>query len=209
MAAAANGDIFLATMHGLFHNQRTMNTWHYRLDDVQGACTVQDCYAAISEAFRTAATGMIAQFKVCAPNEWSFKEMWYQRVHPVRVQKLIEQLNTGGGSGGPSQITNISAVITRFGEVASRSSRSRLHVPIPPAAVTAGALTFQHAGYLTALAQSCTNLIPVLFNVAVLTPVIWSPMNEDKPFVTNIDVYGAKVETSQRVVRRRTVGVGI
>lgn len=208
MAAAGQGDIFLAIINGLTHGQRTITTFQYRLDEVAGPLTVQDCYAAMSSAFRDVG-GMIPLYKNCCPSSWTFTEAWYQKVAPIRQVRLVESLETGPGVKTASTVTQMAAVISRFGEVASRRARGRVFIPLSPSDVVAGSITFGHAAVLASLAQQMLSPIPVLFDQGTLTPVIWTPPSGNPPVATNINLYGTAVQTTARVVGRRTVGRGI
>ena len=208
MAAAGQGDKFLVTINGLIHGQRTMTTFQYSLEDVTGALTVQDCYAALSSDFR-AVGGMIELIKNAAPSTWTFTEAWYQKIASVRQVRLVESLSSGPGVRAASQVTQLAGVISRFGEVASRRARGRVYIPISSGDVTSGAIVFALAGILASVAQQMLVEIPVLVNVATLKPWIYTPPKGNPPLATNVQLYGTAVQTTARTLTRRTVGRGI
>lgn len=206
--AVSNG-IYLVTLLGRLCGQRTMTTFQYRVGNALQDATVQDVYVALSAHFRKT-DGIIDKLKVCCPLNWTLEEQWYQQVAPVRIRKLVEQLKTGAGTQFNATVPNLSASITRFGEIADRTARGGIRVPVDAQASENGMLTFAMKGFLTALAQAMLEVVDASLTVGLLVPCIWTPIKmPDKPIATLHDLYGTAVEPTSRVMRRRTVGLGI
>lgn len=202
---AVIGDKYLLTFVGELHGQTIMNTWWYKLKTMVGAPTKGA--VALDLAVRVSAAGQMRDaFLGACPGGYTLNEIWSQPIYPTRFAKQILTPALAGTSTFASEAQNLAAVITRRGVPAARWAISSLHVPSPTVAawVLSGSLTAAAKAVLTTLATFCSDPVTTLAG-HVLTPVIpRGPAAGD-----GVDIEQAFVQTSVRVMRRRTKGLGI
>jgi len=208
MAAVVAGQIYQVTLVGALHNQRTMNTFHYEVENVPaGGATVVQAAAALETAFE-AAGGIIEKFLDCTPDNYTLAEMWIQCIGPTeRYVKVVVPESLSGQWTEAAGTANLSAVITRTTEKSGRSQQSSLHIPIAtgPDTIFGGNLDADLLFNLNALAA----VIPAQFGVVpnlTFDPVIY---HGPPPFLPADRIETATAQTTVRVMRRRTVGLGI
>jgi len=208
MAAAATGQVYQVTFVGTMCLQRIMNTFHYVVENVPvGGATVEQVYDALETHFE-APGSKIDLFCDCVPTSYTMDAMWIQCIGPT--QRYVKRSVTEGVSGlfpFSADLANVSGVITRTTEKSGRSQVSSLHLPIgaTPDWLNDGVL---RGDVITAYQLLCDD-IPVQIGGAPLLsldPVIY---HGPVPFAVPDDIIRAVPQTTARVMRRRTVGLGI
>lgn len=201
---AAIGDVMLLSFSGSWHGQRVLNTFYYAITGIVGAPT----NAAFQAAFDTAISAggnLQAKFLACCPVSYTLTERWIQTVAPLRLVKTINASGSPGSSAAPSTTANLAAVITRKGGVANRHNIGSLHVPYGNAdfGMANGIIGGVQKVAMDALAAQMTQVVTV-GGLGTVTPVLWF-----KPSILNVaPIIQANTQTTVRVMRRRTVGVG-
>lgn len=211
MAAAAINQVYLVTVNGLLHGQRTMSSFYYQLFGIPaGAPTVEQAYDDLNTQMSVAAD-VFADYRAIAPTNWTFTESWVQCVRPQRYRKKVYVKNQAGLGPNASSVTNVSVSITREGELASRNRLGGIRIPLSPLDVTAGIV---NAGPLAAANALATDLLtgygaPGQFQ---WTPGFLSTILQNPPLLPTFEFtpnFAVFAQPTARVVRRRTVGVGI
>jgi len=210
MAVVANGQIYLMTLVGDMDGQICLNTFCYRAQDVGDPTKTINQVASGLNAALSVPDGGGKRFDTTylnlLPAQYDWYETWIQVISPTRYVKDV----FAGGGAGTSAIdghwANSAAVLTRRGEEANRKNISTLHICFPseapavagkvPAAYKTDMGDFANQVKATqALAALSVNLVPVIYHKTG-TPnysAIKSVLTQD----------------TVRVMRRRTVGVGI
>jgi len=208
MAATAVGDIYLVTIYGRIHGQTTLTTFKYELYDVLAPNPTTDTAALDIFAKWHAVGGMAEKFKAVTPTNWFYEQTWCQRIAPVRIIKTTSVVASGFGLRGSSTTTNNSATITRRGETASRSAVGGIRIPIAPTECLAGELAAGIKVDLQSLA------VEMLLNITSIDlkfrPVLFTPAKLAPPVPASFHpILFTRLEPTARVMRRRTVGLGI
>jgi len=209
MAAAVLNQVYLVTLFGRLNNQTVLNTFMYKLSLVPAAQTVATAYGVINTALNPIHL-LQDKFLAVAPDNYHLVRKYVQCIDPVRYAKGEFAVALDGYAGSDANTCNLAAVITRRGEEANRRNVGSLHIPLPdPIGVAEdGEITdATYKGHLGELATEMLNPLqdglatwkfdPVLFNIK---RGIGAP---------RIPIVGTAVQTSVRVMRRRTVGLGI
>ena len=203
--AAQVADRLIVTYVGDLLNQRIMSTFWYGISSLIGVPTLGDVMDELRAKLITA-NNLRDDYLSCCPPQYTLNETWVQFVRPTRYVKKVYVDAQAGTFAGDAHTANIAAVIERRGVTASRKSVSTLHVPCPTAnsAITGGSIT---AGYATPLADLATQ---VATQVTTATGYVLDPVIDNGVGGTNFTAIGlAFPQTTVRVMRRRTVGLGI
>lgn len=207
MAAAAVGQIYLTTFRGRIANQEIMNTYIHRLD-VLGAPATTDQVIAEFNTRITAGGGLFNTFISAVPPEYLCLERWFQVVWPTRIRKNVVVSNLPGSWAGVNDSPNVAVSIERFAETSGRNSVGRVQLPasMAPADIAGGVIS--GAGYKAALDAHAVQMKTAVTTVPtghVLSPVLWAKATA----ATFRPVIGSVRQETVRVMRRRTVGLGI
>lgn len=208
MAEALVNQIYLVTLKGTLNQQTIMNTFHYRIFNMPaGGQTVAQVYVHLEDYFE-AAGGIIEKYLACLPTNYSLDVMWVQCVGPTERYVKTTALQGLDGTGvGEARTSNLAGVITRTTEKSGRSQVSALHLPIGGDDTWLAGGSLQPAVRL-AMAALCTELVKDTGDPPnlVLDPVIY---HGPPPFAAADFIVKAVPQDTARVMRRRTVGLGI
>lgn len=209
MAVPVVGDKYLVTAVGSLCNQTIMNTFWFRLVNVGAFATVISLYDAIHAVFN-AGGGVGDLLNECYPGNLFYNYNWVQRVQPIRIMKNVYSV-AETGSQNEAATANIQASIERRGEVAIKKAVGAIRIPIDGSDVNAanGLITNDTLkDALTALAAEMKlDLTGGALGTAVLRPIVYQPYNN--PGGLGYEVVRTTVMDTVRVIRRRTVGLGI
>lgn len=204
---AAVGQIFQITFNGQVANQVLMNTFHFRLDVVGAAQNVDQVADEINTKI-TAGTELFQKFLDCMPPEYLALSRWIQVMWPTRVRRKTYLSGLPGNYAGKANSPNFAVSIERHAETSGRSSvgRVQLLASDTPADITGGTITgAAYAAALDALALKMRSSISTAPSGHILNPVLWAKATQQ----TFRYVTGSFKQTTVRVMRRRTVGLGI
>lgn len=197
-----DGSLLEATVKGSLAGQVTMSVFHYKLTNTFG---VPDGEATIN-SFHTEWGGnfdFFGAYKECCSNELTFTELVYQWIYPIRYRRVTKPLvGQAGTIVETSEPPNVAQVVTKVGERAGRHYVGTVHIPGLPKANNGNGLLVEQQltllttfGGLVATAAQNGTLVPVIFNRS---------QPQDSPRI--IDAFP---QSTVRIMRRRTVGLGI
>lgn len=200
------GDVCLVTVNGELCGQRTMNTFPYYASNVTGTPTDAQVFAALDAQF-AALNGFRPRLRDCLPQNWVGLPTWYQVIKPTRYRKVYGAEFGNGAFEADALTANVQASITRYGAIANRRNIGGVRIPIPQDT------TVCNDGYLSTAYKAALNLfLTQMIQVRTLT----SPAVTLVPLVglatggiSETPLDGAVVQDTVRVIRRRTVGLGI
>jgi len=208
MADLASTDKILYTLNYSQLGQRFMNTFWLEYFDVDGAV---DNYAAFGNAYleQAADTGqLIDDLKVICNSQLTFVDHRFQRIRATRMTPIIQDIGVTGSQGDGESPINVAGVATKRGEVSGRWAVGSWHQPglYPDAFATAGNLT---SAYKLGLNEALNNWFNTTRTppgmVGNVRPILFNNLNPTR--VTSIVTIQA--QDTVRVMRRRTVGLGI
>lgn len=205
MALLANGDRVLVSFTGTLLGQRIINTFLYRLESVP-AETDYDATMDLFFAELNDAAGMIPAWLDCLPENITNTQAWLQVIRPARLRRKIYTV-VGGGGRSIAQTSNIQASITRQGELAGRRSIGGVRIPLNDTGLDYenGVLGLAMKNALQALADEMIETLEVGPGAIRFIPQVGTP----KPPLNSFDLKDTFVQDTVRVLRRRTVGLGI
>lgn len=206
MALIAVGDRVLVTIAGSLCGQRTLTTFLYRISAVGANLEYADAMAALRSSLQGSGQ-LVPKYKACCPTNWFSNSLWTQIIRPLRYRKLVEVLSGAGTSGSLALTGNVQGSITRAGEVAGRKYVGGVRVPCgtDEIAIDEGFLTSGQKLALQGLADAMQLNVITSGSVATYIPQVGVP----KPPDQSADLYTAFPQDQARVIRRRTVGLGI
>lgn len=207
-ANAAVGQKYLITIKGELSAQTILSTFWYECTGLIPIVTVQDAYTFLAAEFAKL-NGMLVKFTDACPADYTCNELWVQCISPNRIAKRVVTKNIVGGDAFDAMTANVAAVVLRRGEQADRKNVSTLHVPLAVDGNNVDAGVLDPAGIKVQLALLAAEMLVTLDSGAgdTFIPVVWNPetggLAAGKPIVTTL------VEETSRVMRRRTVRLGI
>lgn len=206
MPVLAVNDRVLFTIVGRLCGQRTMNTFLYRVSACEADTEQSDFFTALN-ASMNAAGGVAQRMKGCCPANWRHVESWYQVISPVRFRKLAYPVDAAGLFASTALTPNVQASITRTGDRSGRKYIGGTRIPIGSDSFSTadGMITPELKAALTALTDSMKLNIITAGTVATYIPQLGIP----KPPALSYDLYDCFAQDTTRVIRRRTVGLGI
>lgn len=199
-------DIMLATMNGVCLGQRVMNTFVYRCTATPSGTSDIVALDALHTKWM-APLGLIQDLISCTPENCNWTEAWYQIVRPTRYRKVVRPIGSLGAYPGDAATANLQGSITRFGELATKRDQGgiRLIIGTTDDNIDNGFLDENLKISMAVLATEMQT------TQATATPsVTWVPQvglpADGAPTRRCVQ---AVVQDTVRVLRRRTVGLGI
>lgn len=204
MANIAVNDMALVTVVGQYLGQTTMNTYPYVANTVTGTVTVSAGLGALNTAL-LAGGALYQTQRECCPLNWTNSENWIQIIRPIRYRKFTF-IGAGAGLFDDTALTaNLQGSIERYSEETGRHEQGAVRIPIGtgPNVMTAGLLEPDQVATLEEHAE-------VMKFVVTAGGVTWWPVTGVTAFgYTPLRIFGTSVKPTVRVIRRRTVGLGI
>jgi len=213
-ADIAVNDIIELKLAGHLFGQQMLNVFHYRASTTG----LDNTYYASIDSFVTAwnASPMRGSFLACAPNEYTFDNIFCQRVSPSR--DVYRFLGTGangtGGAANPAVEAN-ACITKRTGHVNNHTAgvhtnvggTGAVHLPgIPSSGASAGLITPAYSITLDLFALDVKSSV-IDANTRTWIPCLWHRNNTPQP--SSDDLIDAVTKVEVRVLTRRTVGRGI
>lgn len=198
------GSILSAVWRGSCFNQTVLFTTHWQYDGP----LIPDGNAAIAAAaVQFNQLGGISElYQACVPVDLNTIVIDLQWIAPDRYRKrTINSLFTPG-SAGACETVNLAGTITATGDVADRHGMGTKHVLMPSAPIIDGEIDGGHRGLLGDLLQGLRGTLPLA--AGTLTGVIYGRGTTPVNFTAR-PITGGSVGDTVRVMRRRTVRVGI
>lgn len=200
--------IIEATFQGRLFNQTILNIFHYR---VALESTIVDPIAEVTDFLGSfndpGPTGFRKLFMDCMPNNYTLVAARAQAIRPIRYRAV---LNTPAGVVGERDATetaNLAAVLTSQSNRSGRREIGGKHFPTGSATdIDAGVLTNDLKAVLTIFRNKWLTQIVTVGGGGVYQPVILHPGTVAPQFS---DITAVAIQDTVRVMRRRTVGLGI
>lgn len=211
MAVLLN-DIAQLSLRGVIAGQRIIMVRTYRCSAPSAGTTTytEDMQALIAKVSADSLGGIRGRYLSLLPTAFSLSEIRAQVIYPTRrVLVSVTQTGQNGSNEGSGNVTNLAGVITFRTALSGRKQISNVHVgPIPPDAISAGSLDAAYRLPMTELKDLLTAVLtPTGFDVASWTPCVYHRAAV-APAPRYDDILTGVVQTTARVMRRRTVGVG-
>lgn len=208
MASLQIADRVLITVNILAFEQHLMSTFVYGVSSLTPPVTQAQAFAVLHTKV-TGVGGLITTYRNVLCPEFLVSSVWYQVISPSRYAKyeFTSGLGLGTFAAGAASSANQAAVILRRGDGASRKQISTLHVPIGQDSdcQANGGIGGGIETPLDTLASQLKDSITTATTVIQFDPVINNGPNATD--FTPITI--TSVKPWVRVMRRRTVGLGI
>jgi hypothetical protein len=213
----ASNSVVQVTLKMTLFNQVVMNTFHYRYE--QGLIPITDGAAALSD-FNDALDidTFYLNYINSLPPQCLNIVADLQWIYPLRYVKRSFNQGPVGGSPNATTVSNMAAALLMRGDTASRRSVGTKHIPgVGGATVAAGLLSAGKVAEVTDFADRA--ILVQMVGDRIFRPIVYGrarPAYTDRhgvlhpalpTLMTPITAY--EVETTARVMRRRTVGLGI
>jgi hypothetical protein len=203
--------VFLLTFYGTANSQRILNTFGYQLEltsgDEQPADDVSTAFFASLEYI-----DLETDFLDVMADAYTLNEAWFQMIFPTRIRKAILERNLTGEIAATTVQQNLAAVISRHGVTADRQNNGGVHLVLPNGATHSGLglLTQAYKDLLAPLALAMLEPIPLAVggSTYVAKPVLIH-VEPGSGIVSAREIVATNVQDTVRVMRRRTVGLGI
>lgn len=205
----ATGTIVQIGLESLVFSQRILMLHYYRCIQASSSVPIDTAIASLLAVLASDGPNSIADpYCSCLPANQTLVGITGQAIYPTRYarQRLIQ--NQAGAIAGPATVSNIAGTITFYDGFAGRSHTATKHIgTLPPNASTNGLLTTGQKDSLNDLAGQ------MLQNVVIAGSATWEPViyhkGGDGPAAKATTMYTWAVGDTVRVMRRRTVGLGI
>lgn len=206
MADMAVGQVVQVTVVGRYLGQTTMNTYPHVVTAIAGGpVTMTAGLTALNTAI-AAVDKLYNKQRKCCPQNWVHVESWLQVVFPTRLRKLSFAIDLPGVFTEFDGLTpNLQASIERFSEEAGRREQGAVRIPIGTdnTCIEDGSIT---PGLKTELALLAVQMAATTVAGGVTyVPVV----GLGSPPSASLKVFGTNVKDTVRVIRRRTLGLGI
>lgn len=206
------GSILELTYRTRVLNQTCLNVLHYAVETPATTTLVQHEQDIFINHLLTEANGQKTRFlQLLAPN-CTLVELRAQFIFLSRWRASAVEINEPGTNDdqGPCTAPNVSAVFTKLGEEANRQNIGSFHMPgVGEGAYTGGTLSNPYLTKMNDLAFEMARLITIPGNGGVYHPVLVTRPTLENPIQTSRRWFDYNVQETLRVMRRRTVGLGI
>lgn len=190
--------------------QQYLNIRHYRVaTPVPDATPVNTEMNNFLDYFNLTAIGTITgEILQSLGNNCSIREIRVQPIKPTRMIFYRTFVNFEGDAADQADTGNVAAVISLNTAMAGRDQLGSFHLPCPPKnAMFSGQFTNAYVDGLGGLELLLKSGVDIAATGGSYLPVIFH--RNALPGFQSDDIIGATRRRTVRVMRRRTVGVGI
>jgi hypothetical protein len=206
MAGLNVGDIVSVTYWGTLFSQRVMNVLHYRVTVDSTDPTYVGAAAALAFAMGSGAVSPGLAMLAAQGPQYTLDEIRVQKVNGLRERYVSASFGLPGTHADDVTSPNVSAVLLKKSASVSRRGLGTFHLPgIPETGYAAGYLTPAYQILINAIGARLLNPVTPVLEALVVQPVIWTPTGDPIYY----PVIGTTLVTTLRIMRRRTVGLGI
>lgn len=203
----AVGSIIEATFRGTLLGQTVMSVWHYAVTTVATEPSIAN---ELRDFLNTWDNALVAGIRLgyvdCMPSNYTLRQSSAQLVSPTRSRKFFHTLNIGGNRTA-AMVPNTAGVMTYQTDAGGRDQVGSKHLPIDPNVdAVDGNLDVAYKNVLAILGARTTLPLLVVANGGEYAPVLW---HRKKPQPSSSAIKDFIVQDTARVMRRRTVGLGI
>lgn len=203
-------DVIEVSYAGLTLNQRTLTIRHYAITNPGTTASESLAVKQIADGFAANVLGSNSNvyLAACGTN-FELQEIRAQKISPNRNRFESSPVNRFGTFGElVVTATNVSGVITLQTAKAGRKQIGGIHMPgCPEGAYTGGRPTVAYRNALENIAFTNLNAFTIPASGLVMIPVIYHRVLVGAG--TFDPITNTRVQDTLRVMRRRTVGVGI
>lgn len=197
----SNNATVQVVINSALNGQAILNVLHYRFNGTAPDYTL--AMASLNAAIKGTG-GIIDNLLSCMSNEAQIVSIWSQPIYPVRYRAVPEPVGGNGLTLGEAMPQNVAAVLTKQSESAERWGIGSFHIGgIARDSVTGGNINVGLTTPMNVLGLQLTQSFED--GEFQFTPILWSPRTPARQTPWNL----FKVQRTVRVMRRRTVGVGI
>lgn len=207
MGLAAN-DIVSLTYLGEFNAQQIRYCLHYRVTTPGNSTSAEGDLRAMADFFNTTTNPLTNAIQMCHSSQgFFFHGVATQRVFPSRTINVISPGSIPGASNLPPMPPNVSIVMTKRTHTPGRAGIGSLHLSaVPIAWIIKGEVDgAQEEIFLTLATELAASQVITGISMSI-EPGLYHRNNPTVPFSRLFD---AQLQTTSRVMRRRTVHVGI
>jgi len=206
MALPANA-IIAFTYRGTLLNQTTLNTVHYRVSNPSNIPTVKEEMEEFIKRFTAVGPNdILTAYKQATPDNLFIRQAVLQPVYPTRYRRVVANL-TQQGATDPTEVSNIQAAITFATAKAGRNQIGGIRLPQTPTNAQGGSWIPAWTNTLDIVGDVFSTLLVAGLGGGSYQPVIFHRSPNANPRWDDITDY--LIQPTTRVIRRRTVGVGI
>jgi len=207
--SVAIGDVFLLTLEGDCNDQKIMLTHTYEVTALTGSTDEGVVSEDLAERVSTAGADILeTPYLNCMASNYTLLGIHAQKIWPERYRRYTLPRSVAGNIANPALTSNVNAVISLHTTLAGRSQVSNKHVGPAPATAgwfTSGEITVGYKAVLDVLRTALLNAVGAA-GWYTMTPCIFHRAD----VIPKSDYLSAgSVMNTVRVMRRRTVGVGI
>lgn len=200
------GSIIEVAYIGDLYNQLTMNVRHYYVAAQSTTPGITDEIENLLGHFSSMGVGdILPAYLQCVPEELTVRRVSVQPLRPQRFRRQVEAI-TQMGLGGPSSTSNVQAAITFTTRLSGKDQQGGMRVPASPGNALGGVWAPSYITDLTTLAARFSEAITEPDGDGIYQPCIF----HRKLAAPNdrTDIVAFAIQSSTRVIRRRTLGVG-
>jgi hypothetical protein len=201
------GAIIELTYLGTMYNQTIMNVRHYYVAAQGTTPGVTDEIENFLGHFVDMGVGsVLPAYIACIPEELNVNRVIAQVLTPTRLRRQFETISQNGLASS-SPVTNVQASITFTTLLSGKDQQGGMRLCAAPVAALDGVWTAGYQGLLTTLAARLSETVAEPDGDAIYAPCIYhrtkaAPLNRT-------EITGFVIQPTTRVIRRRTVGVGV
>lgn len=200
------GSILQASIESLVNGQRLLNVLHYKVEAESTEADVKD----EQENFATqlnAVGGIVPKMQAAMSIEATISQVVVQFIRPERFARSTLEIDDTGTIASDCNAQNVAAVITKRTAFAGRWAVGAFHLGgVPVNGYVAGNLEPAYKAFVLALAEQLLEPIVIPIVGGTYVPVLVHPIGEHGG---STELAETEVQDTLRVMRRRTVGLGI
>jgi hypothetical protein len=204
-----NGDIIELTFWGRCFGQRILLTHHYRWEGTSNpaiptSTSLTELLALVKDG---GTSDIVSYYKSVLGLPYTYEFTRAQVIDPVRSAYVSDNADAGPAlNPGTTNVGNQTLVLTFRTEGAGKKQRGNKHIgPIPVTGFTNGMIANAFVPLMDDLGSQMLKRITSATPPGEYAPIIYHGKN-DNPGYTAITNY--IIQTTARVQRRRTVGLG-
>jgi hypothetical protein len=202
------GSTVEVTLRGVMFGQTILHVFHYQVTTASAILTVEAESLQIADDISQVGPGsFLANLRLIVPVALVYQESRAQGIDPIRYAAQSFTLSLPGQGSSFAQSANSAAVLTKRTALAGRRYIGSLHLPMDPNNDgVAGVISDPFRVLLLDFAANMLAPLTATVGGGVYSPVIYHRpplLDAPTPIVSIIP------QSTTRVMRRRTVGVGI
>jgi hypothetical protein len=177
---------------------------HYEFTQIGGAADYRAEMTALLASINLA--GQInARMIAAASSGWTLTRVSAQPIYPTRLKAVFLDIGTVGAKSGTQAPSNVAATVTKTTDLATRYGVGSWHQGgLIASDVQGGSIAAGLRVELAALGSELSDVVDGT-NPGTFVPVIWNLITP----VRRTDIQGYIVQDTSRVMRRRTLRLGV